>query len=270
MEIFFCNHRFQGGKRMKRLSTVVLTVFLSLMTSIIAAQTVTIYTEEFPPFNFTENGKMTGVSTEVVETVMQQVGILYDIKSLPWARTMQLAQEEPNAMIYSISRQPKREALYQWIGVLTPPVRYSVFALKDRADITVGELEDLKKYTIGSVNGDARETYLVNKGFDLGKFDRLAGDDAYTRNYQKLKAGRIELWPMPDAVAYYVVKKAGDDPEQTLRKVFEMTELSQSGYYLATGLNTPEGVVKKIAAQLETFRQSQEYQAILEKWDMKP
>jgi polar amino acid transport system substrate-binding protein len=253
---------------MRRLSTVVLTVFLSLMTSAITAQTVTIYTEEFPPFNFTENGSMTGVSTQVVESVIKQTGIPYVIQSYPWAKSIELAQKEPNVMIYSISRQPKREALFRWVGLITPPVTHSVFALKSRTDIAIQNLEDLKKYTIGTNSNDARETYLANHGFDLEKLDRLAGNDAHDRNYQKLKNGRIDLWPMPDAVASYVVKKAGDDPNLVLQKVFEFTELSSEGYYLATSLSTSEEVVKKIAAQLEAFRQSPEYQAILEKWDM--
>jgi polar amino acid transport system substrate-binding protein len=238
------------------------------MTCVVTGQTLTIYTSEFPPFNFMEDGKLTGMATEVVDAVMKETGIPYVIQSNAWSRSMQLVQEEPNTLIYPLSRQEKREALFHWVGVITPAVTHSIFALKSRTDIRVQNLEDLKKYTIGTNSNDARETYLSNKGFDLDKFDRLSGDDAHDRNYQKLKIGRIDLWPMPDAVAAYVVKKAGDDPNLVLQKVFEFTELSQGGYYLATSLSISQEELKKISAQLEAFRQSPEYQAILGKWGM--
>ncbi len=41
-----------------------------VVTGTAFAQKLTIYTEEFPPYNFTEGNKIVGVSTEVVEAVM--------------------------------------------------------------------------------------------------------------------------------------------------------------------------------------------------------
>ena len=76
------------------------------------AQTLTVYTEEFPPFNFTENNNIVGVSTEVVEAVMKTAGIEYKLESLPWARAFKYAKDQPNALIYSISRRAKRKNLF--------------------------------------------------------------------------------------------------------------------------------------------------------------
>ncbi len=63
-------------------------------------ENLTLFTEEFPPFNFTEAGKTTGVSTEVVEAVLKQAGYDYEIRSYPWARTYKVAQETPNALVF--------------------------------------------------------------------------------------------------------------------------------------------------------------------------
>ena len=231
------------------------------------AQKLTIYTEEFPPYNFTENNKIVGVSTEVVEAVMKTAGLDYEIVSYPWARTYKLAADSPNSLIFSISRRPKRETTFKWIGVITPS-KHSVFALKSRLDIKIKKLEDLKAYTIGTTIGDARETYLLENGFWASDLQRVSGGTANLQNYQKLKLGRIDVWPMSEANAYYTVRKSGDDPGEQIRKVFVFEEMSSEGYYIASSLQTPDDIVRTISETLEKFKKTTEYQQILEKWDL--
>ena len=231
------------------------------------AQTLTVYTEEFPPFNFTENNKIVGVSTDVVEAVMKRVGIEYKLESLPWARAFKYAKDRPNALIYSISRRAKREKLFKWIGILVPTVQ-SVFTLTERTDIAIEQLDDLKRYQIGTTIKDARETYLLNKGFQLEDFQRVGGDTAYLQNFKKLRMRRIDIWPRPDAVAYYIVRKAGYAPQKVLRKVFEFSEISQGGYYIAASKKTSDEIVEKIQNALKVFKETPKYRGILEKWGL--
>ena len=231
------------------------------------AQQLTIYTEEFPPYNFTEDGKIVGVSTEVVETVMKETGLDYEIAIYPWARTYKYTKQRPNSLIFSISRRESREAEFKWIGIITPS-RHSVFALSSRTDVQIENIDDLKNYKIGTTIDDARETYLLNNGFEVGKLQRVGGDDANNRNYQKLKLGRIDVWPMPEAVAHYILKQAGDDPDKSIRKVFVFEEMSKGGYYIASGLDTSDEVVNKIRDALENFKKTPEYNDILEKWGL--
>jgi polar amino acid transport system substrate-binding protein len=242
-------------------------LFLTLSSNYIHAEKLTIYTEEFPPYNFTENKKITGVSTEVVEAVMKKTGFEYKIESYPWVRAYEISQIKPNSLIFSISRRVKRESLFKWIGIIVPSV-HSVFALKERTDIKVEKLEDLKKYEIGTTIEDARETYLIKKGFEIDKLQRIGGDTAYMQNYKKLKTKRIDLLPMPDAVMNYIVSKAGDHNSKVLRKVFELSEISTGGYYIAASLQTTDEVVNKIRATLEDFKKTPGYKMILEKWGL--
>lgn len=230
-----------------------------------AKDTITIFTEEFPPFQYSENGKIVGASAEIVEAIMTMANVPFKVKSYPWARSYALVQEQPNTMIYSISRRPAREKLFKWAGIIVPS-RYSVFALKSRPEVKIGELEDMKKYRIGTTIEDARESYLVGKGFELDKFDRISGKNANTQNYMKLKHKRIDLWPMPDAVAFHIAKGAGDNPTAVLQKAFPLEEISKGGYYLAANLKTDPALFKKIKTALEKFTESDEYEAILKKW----
>lgn len=244
---------------------LVLTIFMLVGTAF--AQKLTIYTEEFPPYNFTEGNKIVGVSTEVVEVVMKKAGLDYEMVSYPWARTYKLAAGSRNSLIFSISRRPKRETTFNWIGVITPS-KHSVFALKSRLDLKIENLEDLRKYAIGTTIGDARETYLLENGFWPSDLQRVSGETANLQNYEKLKLGRIDLWPMSEAAAYYTVKKAGDDPDRQIRRVFVFEAMSKEGYYIASSLQTSDDIVRTIRETLEKFKKTTEYQQILEKWDL--
>ncbi|OUR69895.1 hypothetical protein A9Q76_08570 [Arcobacter sp. 31_11_sub10_T18] len=245
----------------------LVALLLTLLSSSLSAEKLALYTEEFPPFNYSEKGKIVGVSTEIVEAVMKRAGLEHSIKSLPWARTYKMSQAKTNSFIYSISRRAKRENLFQWVGIITPATQ-SIFALSNRADVRINALEDLNKYKVGTTVEDSREAYLASKGFDVEKFQRVAGDSAYVLNYKKLKKKRIDVMPMPDAVMSHISKQQGDNPSTVLKKVFPLKEISQGGYYLAASLSTPKDTVEKVKVALESFKKTNEYKMILKKWGL--
>jgi hypothetical protein len=156
-----------------------------ILASPVSAVELTILTEEYPPFNYSQEGKITGVSTEVVQHVMAATGYEYTIKSLPWSEAYEKAQKEKNTLIYSISRRKKREPLLKWIGVLTPTT-YSVKALSSRNDVKIDKLTDMKKYKIGTNADDAVETWLLGKGFALSDLTRTTGSNSVVKNFRRL------------------------------------------------------------------------------------
>lgn len=238
---------------------------LLMLTGLADAQQVTVYTEEFPPFNFTEKGKITGVSAEVVQHVMAGTEIDYQIISLPWDQAYSLVQKENNSLIFSIGRTSSRESLFKWIGILTPTT-YSVMGLKSRSDIKINSLEDLKKYKIGTTKDDIVESWLIDNGFSPTELLRTSGEHAALKNFKNLLNKRIDLWPFPDAVAYYIVRRQGHSaPESLLSKVFALEELS-GGYYIAASLNTRDSIVSKVSDALKKFKQTDDYFKILAHW----
>ena len=46
-------------------------IFLGLLCSFLQAQTFTIYTEQLPPYNFLENGKVVGSSTHLLKELLK-------------------------------------------------------------------------------------------------------------------------------------------------------------------------------------------------------
>ena len=227
-----------------------------------------VFTEEFPPFNYTRDGELQGASAEILKAVLERAEIPYALEVYPWARSYQLATRTPNALIFSISRRKSREELFKWIGNLTPPVAYSVFTLRHRHEIRIDALADMKGYQVGTSVNDARESYLLKHGFEVSDLQRVSGKDAHEVNYRKLTSGRIDLWPMPEPVMRFTVESLGGDPDTELRKVFELADLSSSGLYVAASNSTPDGTVETLRRELEAFKRTPAYREILDRWGM--
>ena len=73
---------------MKRL--VIALLFTTFPLSLFC-QDLQIVTEDFPPYNFEENGVMKDLSTEVVLAVLKEIKEEPEIQILPWARAYKYA-----------------------------------------------------------------------------------------------------------------------------------------------------------------------------------
>ncbi|BDT69183.1 L-cystine-binding protein FliY [Comamonadaceae bacterium OS-1] len=227
-----------------------------------ASETIRILTEEYPPYNFTDKGRITGLGTEVVQAVLKEINIEGQFQSLPWARAYETTQTSANVLIYSINRSKEREKLFKWVGPITPTDFY-LFALKTR-NLHLASLEDAKTLQIGTVNQDIGEQYLVTQGFVLGH--NLQSSTRYELNYEKLKLGRVDLWVMNELGAYYMVRQAGDDPAEVLNKALRVADISSSGNYMAFGLKTPDAMVERFRKGLEAIKKNGIYDALQKKW----
>lgn len=222
-----------------------------------------IVTEEFPPYNLTENGRITGFSTEVVEAVLRETGVAAPIQSMPWARAYDIALKGENVLIYSITRTTQREKLFKWVGVVAPSDWY-LFARRG-SGVTLTRLEDAKAYRTATVNEDAGEQYLVANGFALGR--QLQSSNKYESNYEKLRLGRVDLWVANDLVAHYLSRRAGDEPTQVLERALPLPDLGGSdGLYMAFSLRTPDSTVERFRRGLEAVKRDGRYAALKKKW----
>lgn len=235
----------------------------SAATTASAADSIRIVTEELPPYNMTQGGQVTGMSTEVVQAVLKEVGLQAGIQSMPWARAYDIAQNSENVLIYSITRTAQREKLFKWVGVIAPTHWY-LFARADR-QLQLKSLEDARKLQIATVNEDVGEQYLQSKGFVIGK--NLQSSNKYEFNYEKLKLGRVDLWISNELNAVYLVRQAGDNPATVLARALDLPDvLSDEGLSMAFSLKTPDALVERFRKGLETVRKNGTYEAIRKKW----
>ena len=96
---------------MNKLVNLIIVFFLSgfFGASIISGETLTIVTEDYPPYNYMENGRITGFSTEIVEAIVRKAGLQGIPKMYPWARAYMMVQNDKDVLIYTITRNQERE-----------------------------------------------------------------------------------------------------------------------------------------------------------------
>lgn len=225
------------------------------------AAALRVVTEEFSPYNMTENGKLTGLSTEVVQAVLEDAGMQAPIESMPWARAYDIALHDQNILIYSITRSPERERLFNWVGVIvsTHTCLYSAAA----HPIHLDNLDQARAYQIGTVKEDVGEEYLQAHRFVVGQ--NLQSSNKYEFNYDKLKLGRLELWISDERNAAWLARQAGDNPDQVLVKSLLLDDLGED-LSLAFSLDTPAATVERLRRSLDSIHRNGRYDAIMRKW----
>jgi polar amino acid transport system substrate-binding protein len=239
----------------------MITGLLLLPSGLTGAQPLQIVTEEFPPYNYTRDGKLTGLSTEVVQAVVELLDIPANIKAYPWARAYMIAQQEPNTLIFSIGRSAEREHLFQWAGTVAP-VQTCLFALQERTDIQFDSLEEARRYYIITQLKGRTAQRLVKLGFVEGQnlFSTISVNSAFLM----LRSGRGDLLGYPELVLYHAIKKTGLTPESAVRQVYCFPEVSE--LYAAFSLQTSPEVVADFQNGLATIKANGTYQSILDKY----
>jgi polar amino acid transport system substrate-binding protein len=240
---------------MKKLLTAIGILLIAVFAQ---AQEITIVTEDFPPYNYEENGKITGLSTKVVRAVLNELGMDSEIKVYPWARAYKIALEQENVLIYSILRITEREKLFKWVGKIAVS-EMCLFKIKERKDIQISSLEEAKKYKIGVTRETAPHQYLLDKGFDLKEV--VKSDDL---SIKKLVKGRIDLMPYYEVPFLYKVKNMGYDPE-LFEKAYFIKDASED-LYMAFSNSTADDIVEKFSKALEKIKADGTHDKIMKEY----
>jgi len=91
---------------------------LILLLVVVNIFALNLVTEIFPPFQFEENGKLKGVSVDIVKAIQQKINDNSKIKVYPWNRAYKLTLKKPNYALFSTLRTKERENKFKWIGPL--------------------------------------------------------------------------------------------------------------------------------------------------------
>ncbi len=248
-------------KKHSRLVMPLAVCLYLLATAPAWSQPLQIVTEEFPPYNYTKNDQVTGMSTEVVLAVLAAMNLSAEIKVYPWARAYAMALNKKDILIFSMARSPKRENLFQWAGPVAP-VQSCLFALKTRPDIQFNNLEEAQKYHIITQLKGRTAQALMQKGFSESQ--NLFLITSAERAFIMLQTGRGDLLGYPELVMYHVIRQSDMAPEEAVRKVYCFEKVS--ALYAAFNLKTSRDMVNRFQAALDTIKANGTYQKILEKY----
>lgn len=211
--------------------------------------------EEFPPINFTEGGRPSGLAVEVVQQIQRRLGLSQSVEFLPWSRAYREAQGRDPVALFAAARIAEREALFQWVGPIV--TFYSSFYARSGGQ-RLRQMDDARQ---------AREVLVVRDWYTAQQlatagFRNLRFVNDPVQGLRMLLAGRAPLFASERISMPATLASAGIEP-QALDEVY--TFASSEGY-IAFSPGTPRDWVAAWQRELDAMKRDGSFQAIYRRW----
>jgi len=202
--------------------------------------------EEYAPFNYSDSGKVTGLSANLLEEICLQLRIPFEVKMADWEHVYQQATENPNTVLFSTALNQNRKDLFKWAGPIAFMEIY-FYALSENR-IRISSLEEAKKIEkIGVLKSYAQEQYLLKQGFE-----NLVYCTDHHDAMDKLLKGEIDLYPMDR----WAKEKTLGDMGHSQFKLKEVLPLNTEMLYFAFNKNIPDEVVADFQNEIDRLKQN--------------
>ncbi len=218
-------------------STRLLVLALAMTTPLVAA-TEPSRQEQFAPLRFLtehsppgmyldQEGKVTGVTVQLIRILQQRLNEFGDVELLPWARAYEIARSQSNIALFETARSNERENLFKWVGPLKL-VQTSLYGHSSRfAPTNTTAISKSKLIACDYVNSQ-NISFLQNIGFDDKR--NLILTSKHGECFDLFTAGKVDLIILNDAAAAQVeaaLQAAGSDG------LFRVNTLQETKLYLA-------------------------------------
>lgn len=229
---------------------VFMIYFLS--KAVFADCSISVGVSDFPPQSYqTAEGEWKGISVELVEVLMSEVGCTPVYQDLPWKRAVLLVETGKLDVLTNVSITDERSHFMHFIGPQQDEI--IVIGINDMIDISIEHIEDINKFPglisiqRGAFYGDTFSSYykendrfnnkfiMVNKNEDKIKLvngGRTQGllEELYLLCYEiktnyKFKGMKIHKFKINHDVVYFAFSK-----KSVSQKLYEKFK---SGFVLA-------------------------------------
>ena len=227
-----------------------------LMVCLTQAQPLRLYTEEYPPINFSLNGQPTGLATEMVRAIMRRTGQNAPISLVPWARGYQLALTRPNTGLFVTMRTSERERLFKWVGPLTRNVT-GFYALRS-AGLSIERLEQARELGEIAVPRD----WYSHQRLQAEGFRNLTPVTGASQVVSMLKRGRVKLMVL-DNLSLNALLTQGDIQADEVQLLFNFMH---SDSYIAFSQQTDDALIARWQRELDTMKRDGSFVRIFQHW----
>ncbi len=237
---------------------LILTITSFSIANATTSKSLTIITEEWPPFNYTENRILKGFATEVVQLVMKDLNINDKITVLPDAQGLSALNNSPRSMFFSFILTPERKHLYKWIG---PFAEQSIYFYKKKgSSLKIHSLDDAKKVEAICT----RESGLVFNMLKAAGFKNLDTGINAEGIYLKTIYGRCDLaiGEAPLGVVFWL--KKSNLPLDSLEKT--PLKLIDFSLYIVASKDIPDEEIVRWQKSLDKIKASKEYSLLQQKY----
>ena len=247
-------------KGLRQYSLLVFSLAVLLLACIVISGCVTedspgapdliFLTEEFPPFNYEEEGELKGIGVELLQATYEEMGF-----SLPedairiglFTEGYQTTHSTPGYALFSVARTPEREDQFLWAG---PIASYDIVLFARRGSaITVAGDSDLNQYKIGAVLDDVSVLELMRAGVDEA---RIITDPDPGNLIRMLDAGKIDLFASGDLAGEYLIA----EETGTYGYFNQVYRLTTVDLYYAFNRETPQQEIEWFQSALDALKKA--------------
>jgi len=250
---------------MQQMARTLILIFIGVLCRAdLQAQELSIYMTQEPPLNFTKKentllatgDEVSGFTTDLVRDILKRTGLPGEIELMPWSRAYQIAQEKPNAFIFSLSRTEQRESLFKWVGPIAVK-RWYLFAKKN-SGIRINTLDDAKKVdAISVLREDSKEQYLKKNNFP-----NIHAVPQWEQAIKLLMTGRVSLMANTDLDMPAIAAQAGVNPDE----LEALYGIQQYNLYIGASRLTSDAVVGKWQKALDDIKADGTFERLVKKW----
>jgi polar amino acid transport system substrate-binding protein len=256
-----------GGRLIRRLfalgcfmafaSLIISTVVPCLASGqTVSAKDLTYITEQFPPYNFQRDGRLQGISVDLLEKAWERMGESLNrsiIQLIPWTEGYQRTLKEENTVLFSTARLPEREQLFKWAGPIGP-FRNVLLAKRDK-NISITSSDDMKKYKIGAIKDDSAVQMLLNNG--MKREDLVLKTDSKPL-IEMLQNESIDAWAYGDVAGTWLIQDSGLNSSDYRTAYI----LGETAYYYAFNRETPDALVQSFQQALDYIKSNRDQEGV--------
>lgn len=181
----------------------LLLALLLLSTSLAAQPWRVVGDEQFAPCSFVtaEDDTPRGLDVELVDAVLREAQVPYEIRLYPWERVKRMLDRGEVQMAFQFAGTPQRQAQYELVG----PLRSGATVFMTTAKTAISDwqtLDDLSPYVIGQVRG-----YAYEENFDRADLARDTSAQNPRQLVSMLLAGRIDIIVGDQAQQLYFIRE---------------------------------------------------------------
>lgn len=207
------------------------------------------YTEQFPPYNYQENGSLKGITIDLLGQITAEMGAPVTQEQLhlvSWTEAYQTTLNTNNTVLFSTTRSAQREQSFKWAGPISTD-KYVFFA-RWNSPIFINNSEDLRNYRVGVITDDAAVQQLIDAGINASQ---LVYDTNATNLIEKLSRGDIDLWCYPEMVGRQLSEQVTGN-YYSFKVVYSFSNIQA---YFAFNKQIPDSTVQAFQKTLDSLKQ---------------
>ncbi len=219
---------------------------------------------DYPPFEFTKDGKIVGFDIDLINEIAKTMHKEVKIREMEFSSLIpSLNSGEVDLIISSISRNSDRSENIDF----SEPYYASAFAIIAKNDQDFSSLEDLPNDAkVGVQTGSTMENFVNNYNDSVDKSLKIISLGSNFILIEKLKLGEIDALIVEDAQASSFVKNIVGLKSNAIEDNVYIDE-EESSYVI--GLKKGSSLTEKVNQAIENLNNNGQIDLLLKKWHLR-